>query len=206
MKRTLWATLCTLAVTACGPVEIRLDETKGIPAVTGSVEFNLGTFTCGQPIAAGTEQVVTKVVGDGCELSFDRTVTVLKESDYTGIPDLKGVTNLVQRIELTIKALKFTDVKANQTLDVQTRVTSASLAINGQTVIADKTVVASLPKTVSLDGSALTPLKTAIDGRKAASAALKVVLVVPNSPAPPETMKIDYDAQPAIIIGPGKIL
>ena len=51
----------------------------------------------------------------------------------------------------------------------------------------------------------MTPLKAAIDARKPASVRVRVVVVVPNSPAPPAKLKVDYDAQPAIIVGPGKL-
>ena len=34
---------------------------------------------------------------------------------------------------------------------------------------------------------------------------VKAVAVLPDMPRPPERLKIDYDAQPAIILGPGKI-
>jgi hypothetical protein len=32
-----------------------------------------------------------------------------------------------------------------------------------------------------------------------------VVVVVPTTPAPPAKLKVAYDAQPAVIIGPGTI-
>ncbi len=188
---------------ACGPAEIRIDETKGIPPVAGSTEISLGTYTCGEPIAAGADTVQTRVVTGGCELSYDRTVPVLKTSDYESIPELKGVANLVQRVELKISKLAFTD-GSGASIDVSTRITSVILSINGQAV-ADKAALTSLPKVVSLEGAALTSLKTAVDARQAASVSVRVILVVPNEPAPPAKLKVDYDAQPAVILGPGKI-
>ena len=203
MTRRL-AVLVVWALAGCGPAEIRIDETKGVPAVQGQTEITLGTFTCGQPIAAGTKSVATKVVAGGCEFTFDDTLEVLKASDYSNIPELKGAANLVQRVEMTITKLTFTDGTSNAVLDLSTRVTSVTLAVNGQQV-ADKAALTHLPAVVSLTGDALTALKAKVDARQPASVAAKVVAVLPDTPAPPAKLRLDYDAQPAIIIGPGKI-
>ncbi|MEW5742106.1 MAG: hypothetical protein AB1938_24535 [Myxococcota bacterium] len=203
--RGVLATAVAVWVTACGPVEYRIDETKGVPAVTGSTEVQLGgSFTCGTPITSGQYTVSTKVVTGGCEFSFDQDVEVLKASDYQNIPDLAGASNLVQRVELKVKKLSFADGQG-QVLDVQTRITSATLSVNGQ-VVADKATLARLPATVSLQGDALAPIKAKVDARQPASVRARCVVVLPDDPAPPEKLKIDYDAQPAIILGPGKII
>lgn len=194
-----------MLLAGCGPVEVRIDETKGIPSVKGDTEVTLGTnFTCGQPIAAGTKTVATRVVGAGCEFTFDDTVEVLKASDYEGIPELKAGTNLVQRIELSVKKLAIVDGTTMQALDLQTRITSVVLSVNGQQV-ADKAAISSLPILVKLDGAALSAIKAKVDARQPASVAVKAVAVIPSSPPPPEKLKIDYEAQPAFIIGPGEV-
>lgn len=203
MMRRMW--LVAFALAACGPVEVRIDESRGIPPVKGSTEVALGgTFTCTGPVTAGEYTVQTKKVTGGCELSFDKNVEVLKASDYQQIPDLQGATNLVQRVELTVKTLAFTDAATNTALDLNTRITSATMSINGQQV-ADKATLAKLPATVKLEGDALAPIKAKIDARQPASVLAHVVVVVPDMPKPPDRLKIDYDAQPAIIVGPGKI-
>jgi hypothetical protein len=203
MTRRL-AVLVVLALAACGPAEIRIDGTKGVPAVKGQTEINLGTYTCGQPITAGTKTVATKVVSGGCEFTFDDTIEVLSASNYQDIGELKVAANLVQRVEMSINALTFTDGTSGAALDLSTRVTSVTLAVNGQAV-ADKSALTHLPTVVSLSGDALTVLKAKVDARQPASVAVKVVAVLPDTPAPPAKLKLDYDAQPAIIIGPGKI-
>lgn len=204
LRMTALAALVVVA-SACGAVEYRIDETKGVPPVKGSTEVQLGaSFTCGSPITTGQYTVTTKVVTGGCELSFDQDVEVLKASDYQNIPDLQGASNLVQRVELTVKKLAFADGQGTP-LDLQTRITSATLSVNGQ-VLADKAALAKLPTVVSLQGDALTQVKAKVDARQPASVKATCVVVVPDSPAPPDTLKIDYEAQPAIILGPGKIL
>lgn len=195
----------TLGLSSCGPVELRIDETKGVPPVKGSTEVSLGAgFTCGQPITSGGKTVATQVVAGGCEFTFDDTIEVLSAGDYQAIPELKVSTNLVQRLELTVKRLAFTDGATMQALDLQTRVTSVVLQVNGQQV-ADKATIASLPAVVRLEGAALSALKAKVDARQAASVGVRAVAVIPSTPAPPERLKIDYEAQPAIVIGPGEV-
>ncbi|MCA3013198.1 MAG: hypothetical protein INH41_12455 [Myxococcaceae bacterium] len=191
--------LC-LAVSACGPAEVRVDETKGIPPVRGTTEVALQTFTCGMPITSGEVRVETKVVSGGCELSFDRDVPVLRAEDYTNIPDLRLATALVQRIELVVKTLRFSDGATMQPLDLNTRITSAQLSVNGQ-VVAEKASLTQLPRTVTLEGAALDAMKSRIDARQPASVRTRVVAVVPTTPAPPQRLVVDYDTQPAIVWG-----
>jgi len=201
--RALSAAVLLVSFTSCGPAEIRIDETKGVPPLEGRTEISLASYSCGQPIAAGSDTVQTRVVSGGCELSYDRDVPLLKTSDYRSIPELKGVSGVVQRVELTISKLAFTD-DGGAALDVETRLTSVALSINGQ-LVADKAALKTLPKVVSLQGEALAPLKAAVEARQAASVRVRVIVVVPDSPAPPAKLKVDYQAQPAVILGPGKI-
>lgn len=193
-----------LVAAGCGPVELRIDETKGVPSVTGTTEVSLSAFTCGQPITSNGKTVTTKVVTGGCEFTFDDTVELLKAADYQGIPELKTTTNLVQRIELTIKKLDLTDTATSTKLDLSTRVTSAVLSVNSQQV-ADKAALVALPTTVTLSGAALTQVKSKVDARQPVSLGVKAVVVLPDSPPLPAKLKIDYDAQPALVIGPGQI-
>lgn len=199
------ALLMGLGLVGCGPVEVRLDETKGIPAVKGRTEVTLGTFTCGQPISTGDNKpVATRVVPGGCELTFEDSFEVLRAQDYQAIPELKGATNLVQRVEVTLKTLRFSDSATGTTLDVATRVTSATMTVNGQ-VVADKAALASLPRVVRLEGAALNALKAKVDARQPASVDTRTVVVLPDTPAPPEKLAVEYDAQPALVLGPGDI-
>lgn len=200
MRHGSWV-VAALTMWACGQAaEVRVDESKGIPPVKGSTEVALGSFTCGMPIVSGEVTVQTKVVTNGCELSFDRDVPVIRAEDYTNIPDLKAATALVQRIELTVKRLAFTDAATSTPLDLANRVTSAQLSVNGQ-LVAEKDSLTSLPKTVTLSGAALDAMKSKIDARQPASVRTRVVLVLPNMPPPPQRLLIDYDSQPAIILG-----
>src|SRR4051794_213285 len=178
-----------LALCACSPPEIRVGASQGVPAIKGSSQFNLGTFNCGDPIQAGDGYTVTTMVtGSDCTLSFNNDVQVLKTSDYANIPDLKVTSSLLQSVDLVVTKLAFTDAATGTSLDFDRYVKTATLSVDGQQV-ADKATLAHLPTTVSLTGTALTQVKTAVDARQPCSVHVTSVLVVPQMPKPPSQLK-----------------
>jgi hypothetical protein len=203
LKRGL-AVLVGALVGACGPAEIRIDEHKGIPPLRGGTEVSLVGFTCGQPFAAGEFQVSTRAVTEGCEFSFGQDVPLLATGDYAKITDFSSAASFVQRVELTITKLDFTDATSGAVLDLSTRFVTASLLVNGQQV-ADKSSLTNLPKTVTLQGDALNSIKSSVESRSAVRIGVRVLVVVPTTPPPPEKLRLDYEAQPVIVVGPGKV-
>jgi hypothetical protein len=202
-RATLWV---LVGLCGCGGLEVRLDETRGIAPVAGSVTVDLpASFVCGTTVTSGGFTVTTTVVTGGCQLAFDQEVQVLAASAYAGIPELGGLTGLVQRVELDIQTLTLSDASTGAALDLATRITSLTLAIDGHQV-ADKATLTRLPSVVSLSGAALDGLKAQLEARVAATVHVAVVVVLPASPAPPARLKLDYAAQPAIILGTGRIL
>lgn len=196
-----------VALTACNLVqpEIRIGAGQGIPSVSGTADFQLDNFVCdGKPIPAGAYTVTTKKVPDGCELGFDKDVEVVAAADYKRIPELSSATTLLQTVELKITQLAFIDATTNVALDPSTRIKSAAFTINGQ-LVGDKTTLGALPKTVTLQGAALSPLKSKIDQRQPATVRASSVVVVPDSPPPPKKMRIEYDAQPTLVLGAGEL-
>ncbi len=195
--------LAALAFMACGPLELRIDETKGVPSLSGTTQVDLGSFTCGEPLSSGDFQVNTRQLEGACEFTFTHALEVLQTSDYQNIGELKTAANLVQRIELTIQRLDFTD-GAGATLSLDTQVTSASLHLGGQQV-ASRDELRNLPHMVQLSGAALNELKAKIDARQPATVNVQAIAVLPNEPPPPARIGLAYEAQPAIILGPGEI-
>jgi hypothetical protein len=176
-----------------------------VPNVAGSTEVTLpANFMCGMAVGTAPTVVQTRAVTGGCEFTFDDDVQVLQASDYDAIPEFTGGSNLVKRVEVSVKKLDFVDGASNAKLDLATRIQSASFVVNGQQVL-DKSKLGSLPITVQLGGSALDPLKAKVDARQAASVNIKAVAVLADDPPPPQRLKIDYDVQPAIVLGPGDI-
>ena len=195
--------LLLLALCGCTAAEVRIGEGK-IPSIKGSDTINIGTYTCGQPISDDTYTVTTTDKGSDCEFSFDQDVTIITADDYKDIPDLQGSTNLVQAVEITVKTLKFSDGANGATLDLDTYVKSVTLKVDGQQV-ATKETLASLPKTIRLEGTALTNIKSKVDARQPASVRATATMLVPKSPAPPAQLKVEYDAQPTLVLGTGNI-
>ncbi len=206
MLRLLILPALVVLASSCNLVqpEIRIGAAQGIPSVSGTAEVELDTFVCGNPIPAGAYTVTTKVVAGGCELSFDKDVEIVSQTDYQNIPELKSATSLLQSVELKITQLAFIDATTNVALDPETRMKSASFSVNGQ-LVGDKTTLNALPKTVTLSGVALKPLKTQIDQRVPASVKATSVVVLPDSPAPPKKLRIEYDAQPTLVLGTADI-
>ena len=192
-----------MVLTACSAAELRIDETKGVPSVSGNQSVDLGTYTCGDTLPAGDYTVVTTPVTGGCQFSVNGTVQELQASDYESIPEFKGAAYLVKRIELSINKLDFVDGSGAK-LSLDTQVTSATLKINGQQV-ATRSDLTSLPHVVSLDDDSLTSLKTAIDNRQPASVTVNAIAVLPDNPAPPSKLGVSYAVQPAIILGPSDV-
>lgn len=194
-----------LAVAACNfQPEIRLGSGQGIPSVSGATEVSLETLVCGDPIPAGPYTVTTKKVSGGCELSFDKDVEVLTAADYQRIPELGSATTLLQTVELKITKLAFTDATTDIALNPMSQIASATLLVNGQ-VVGDKTLLSALPRTVSLTGAALQAFKSKVDQRVPASVRATSLIVLPESPPPPKKLRIEYDAQPTLVLGAGEL-
>ncbi len=156
MNRLLCALACCAVLVACNP-EVRVGASDGIPSLNGSSDFTLGDFTCGEPITAQDYTVTTTVQSNGdCLLAFDNDVTLLTADDYQNIPDLKGASNLVQEVDLTVNKLSFTDAATNTALDFNSVCRSPQRSRADGQQVADKTTLPSLPVTVVLTGDALT--------------------------------------------------
>lgn len=199
----LFVASIVVVVAACGPAEVRLGSKDGIPPVAGSVEVPLDGVQCGEPIPAGDYQVTTKKVSGGCELSFDRDVTILKAADYSQLPDLMGSSRLLQAVELNLSVLEFSDTSTTPAtvLDPQTRITALTFSVGGQVVVPGKTALKSLPKTFSLSGPVLNALKAQFEQRVPVVARAAAVVVLPDSPALPARLRLDYHAQPTLVLG-----
>jgi hypothetical protein len=180
----------------------RIDEADGVPNIEGSETVDIpSNFTCGMPITSDGVTVTTTVVSGGCEFKLDQDVQVLKSSDYSEYAELASIgTKLVKTVEINILTLEFTDAATNEKLDLATRVTSATLAINGQQV-ADKSQLSNLPFVATLEGNALTPIKSKIEAKQPVTVKATAVVVLPDTPAPPAKLGIKYVAKPAVILG-----
>jgi len=188
-----------LALSGCLP-EVRVGEKEGIPPIGGSTEVSTGGLVCGEPLPAGAQAATTRKVPGGCELSFIEDLQVLDEPDYEQISSLTSFSGLLEAVELQLTEFRFIDADTQQPLDTATQIVSATLAINGQPV-ADKGTLTSLPQTLRLTGAALDPVKEAISQRKAVSLRVNAVVVLPDQPPPPASLRFEYQAQPTLVLG-----
>lgn len=197
MKRTLvWA--AALALTACLP-EVRVGAKEGLPPIRGSTSVSTEAFVCGEPIGTATTRKVT----GGCELSFVEDVQVLDEPDYAQISDLTGFSGLIEAVELQLTHFALVDTDAGAPLDTATRISAATVSVNGQ-ALADKATLVALPQTLRLTGPELQPLKDAVFQRQPASLRVGAVVVLPDEPPLPKGLRLEYEAQPTIVMG-GKL-
>ena len=203
MRNALFAAaLMTSACGLFGTPDLRLDEADGIPNISGNQEVQIPpNFQCGTPITSNGVTVQTQTVTGGCQFTLDQDIEVLKASDYSRLPAFTSAgARFVQKVEITLTKLDFTDNATGTKLDLQTRVTSATFSVNGQQ-LADKAALATLPKTFELTGAALDPIKAKVEARQPASVQARAIAVLPNTPAPPARLGITYEAKPAIILG-----
>jgi hypothetical protein len=191
--------LALVGTSGCLP-EIRIGANEGLPPIGGTTEVSTDGFVCGEPITTGAGSATTRKVPGGCELTLAEEIQVIDEPDYARISDLAGFSGLIEAVELQLTEFSFIDSTTDTPLDLATGVTSATLAINGQQV-ADKTTLMSLPQTLRLTGPGLQPLKDAIYQRQPASLQLSAVVVLPDEPAPPKGLRLQYQAQPTIVVG-----
>jgi hypothetical protein len=188
-----------VALSACSP-EIRLGEKDGIPPVNGASEVALDTFHCGETISSDGFVVTSMKVDQGCELTFDRDLEVISAADYARLADLRGAGNLLKAVELEIRTLRFVDANTQEELDPQTQLRDATLSVNGQ-VVADRGTLTSLPKRVVLKGNVIQELRAQIEARKPAVLHTRAVVVVADEPPPPRRLRVEYSAQPTIVLG-----
>jgi hypothetical protein len=192
-----------LALSGCGLLEVHIDETRGVKPLSGTTTVDLPTSAvCTGTFTSNNVTVVATQVTGGCQFTIDESLEVLKPSDYASISELSIVTNLLKRVELTIKTLAFTDVTTppGVALDLTTQVDSATFTVNGQQ-IADRSTLTGLPKTVVLSGAALDPVKSAFNARHSIEVHVVVVVVIKDGHRPSK-LKIDFAAQPDFILGP----
>lgn len=201
----MFAAMTLVACGAGGGPEFTLSDGEGIKPIEGSVEVTIdtSTFHCGDTLPAGSKSVTTRVVTGGCEFSFDDSVEILKASDFASIKGLKESASLVKRVELDVERLDLLDVTTapGTKLDVATRVTSVNLTVSGQVVIPDKAALTNLPLTVPLQGEPLERVKSAIKSQSAVAMPVKGVAVLPDEPAVPGKLRIEYRVVPAVVMG-----
>lgn len=197
--------LIAFALSACGPVEVRITKANGVKPISGSLTASFTTtggptFVCGDTIT-GTDSeqsyvVKTAVVPGGCDFTFDQEVEVLAGADYATIKEFKDAVHYLNRVELRIDRLDFFD-DTGAKFDIA-RLRDMELTVNGQQVL-DRAAIGTLPATVSLSGDALKAIKTAVKNRERCTAHVTAHLVLLDTETP-TGVRCEYDSQPTFIL------
>ena len=197
--------LIAFALSACGPVEIRITKANGVKPISGSLTASFtstggATFVCGDTIT-GTDSeqayvVKTAVVPGGCDFTFDQEVEVLAGADYATIKEFKDAVRLVDRVEIQVNRLDLFDDAGNK-LDLS-RFRDMELTLNGQEVL-NLDQIGTLPRTVELSGDALNAIKAAVKNRQTCTAHITAHLVLLDS-GTPSGVRCEYESQPTLVL------
>ena len=115
--------LLAFALSACGPVEIRIGPAEGAKPLNGTLTAHLdtsaaSTFKCGDVITAQDSlqlyTVTTRAVTGGCEFTFDQDVEIIGKGDYDTIKDFREAVHFVNRVEVALHRLDFYDDAGNK--------------------------------------------------------------------------------------------
>lgn len=198
--------LAALAISACGALngEFRFSEDEGIPPIKSKYEIDIpADFKCGSTIEKDGYKVETVLAGDACEFSFKQDIEVIKEADYSG-PNgatLAGV-KLVKRLEIEVTTFSVKDGTSGAALDLNTAIRALSVKVHGKEIIS-KDDVLKLPGTKVVDGEPLNKVKSDIIAKKPVILPIDAKVVLPLEPKPPAKLAVDFEGQPALVMGGG---
>ena len=194
--------LFALAMVGCGPVEVRIGKEQGAKPLNGALVAKVPTttFQCGDVITAmdtsQTYTVVSRVVGGGCEFTFDQDVEVVSLADYDAIKEFKAAVKFIHKVEVKLGRLEFFDDQGVK-FDPETRIRDLEMKINGEVVL-DTDALKNLPKIMTLQGDGLRVIKAAIKARQACSVRVTARVTILDS-ATKTGVRCEYDSQPTYI-------
>lgn len=197
--------LSCVALAACGALggEFKLSGQEGIPPIKGNYTVNVPqNFQCGTTIQESDFTVQTKVVGDACEFSFSDDVTVVKAEDYNGAngATLKGA-NAVKRVEIEVTKFAVRDGTSGAPLDLNTAVRDLVAKVLGETVLTKADLTATLPLTKTISSAVVNEVKNQIKAQQPVVLPIDVIATLPLQPPPPAKLAIDFEGQPALVLG-----
>lgn len=201
-NRWLAALFLTLPLAAgCGVIpDVRLGKDVGIPAISGSTTISVPQdYTCGDPITDpnGKYTVTSKGTADACTFSFKQDVTAIAAADYSSIPELEGA-RVVNGVDLDVTAFA---VRDSATGKEPAGLESLDGKAFGVTILTEADLDETPPFTKSITGEPIAALKSQVQAKEDIVIPIDVAVVVSLTPAPPEKLELDFDAQPNLTIG-----
>ena len=159
------------------------------------------TFKCGDTIvgqdSTQTYTVTTAPVAGGCQFSFDQDVELLSEADYGTIAQLKGLLRGVDRVEIEVQRMDFTNDVGDR-LDPLSRIKDLELWVNGTQVL-NTDQLSQLPRTITIEGDALAAIKQAVRNRQRCTTHVTARVTVLDTAAP-TSLHCDFEAQPTLVL------
>ncbi len=180
--------------------DIRLGKDEGIPPVAGSTTIAVPQdYKCGDPLTDPNAKYEVTASGsqDACTFTFKQDVTALKSSDYSGHPELVGA-QVVNGIDLDVTKFAITDAATGMQPPGLQSVNGKAF---GETILTKDDLAKKPPYTKSVEGPAVDALKDKISNEQDIVIPIEVVVVVALTPTPPAQLKLDFDAQPNLVIG-----
>lgn len=180
--------------------DITLGKDEGIPPVAGSTTIDVPqNYTCGDPITDPGAKYTVSSSGtqDACTFTFKQDVTALKSSDYSDRPELVGA-QAINGVNIDVTKFAITDPATGMQ---PTGLTSVDGKAFGETILTKDDLAKKPPFTKEIEGPAIDALKDKVSNKQDIVIPIEVVVVVALTPTPPAQLKLDFDAQPNLVIG-----
>lgn len=185
----------------CGVLpDVKLGKDAGIPPISGSTTIAIPQdYKCGDPIKDpnGKYTVTSKGDADSCTFTFKQDVTALTSKDYDDNPQLEGA-RVVNGIDIDVTKFAVKDSATGKEPSGLKDLTGKAF---GETILTKEDLKQTPPFTKSIEGPAIDALKSQIERKEDIIIPVDVVVIVSLSPAPPEKLQLDFDAQPNLSIG-----
>ena len=199
--RSLRALLFSLpfAAVACGVLpDVRLGKDANIPPISGSTTISIPQdYMCGDPIMDSEGKYTVKSSGDAssCTFTFNQKVTAIKASDYDSNPQLEGA-QVVNGVDIDVTKFAFVDPATGKQPDNLRDLTGKAF---DEVILTKEDLTQTLPFTKKIRGAAVDALKDQVQAKEDIIIPVDVVVVV--SLPPPAQLRLDFEAQPNLIIG-----
>lgn len=180
--------------------DITLGKDEGIPPVSGSTTIDVPQdYMCGAPITDPNAkyQVSSSGTQDACTFTFKQDVTALEAKDYSDRPELVGA-QAINGVNIDVTKFAISDAATGAQPAGLQSVTGKAF---GETILTKDDLAKKPPFTKEIEGPAVDALKDKVSNKQDIVIPIEVVVVVALTPTPPAQLKLDFDAQPNLVIG-----
>jgi hypothetical protein len=185
----------------CGVLpDVKLGADAGVPPISGSTTISIPQdYKCGDPIKDpnGKYTVTSKGDAESCTFTFKQDVKALTADDYDNNPQLEGA-RVVNGIAIDVKKFDVKDAATGKRPGGLKDLTGKAF---GETILTKEDLDKAPPYTKEIEGPAIDSLKSQVEAKQDIIIPVDVVVIVALTPAPPEKLQLEFDAQPNLVIG-----